>query len=186
MEYRKGLGFIGSSGDPARGGGRSRPDTTAEFDLLRGSVALTQQLPPFFEIYTEFLYQYTGNDPLPSFEEFSLGELTVGRGFEPGSALGDTGWGGHIEMRFRPPGIDEPWLDDIYAYGFYDIARTFDFEGANNDGKSELESAGFGVRFQMYETLFGDFYLVHPIRGAPSNTIDTEDTSVKFILTQYF
>ena len=42
----------------------------------------------------------TARDPLLSFEEFSAGNYTVGRGYDPGTLLGDSGIGLQAELRF--------------------------------------------------------------------------------------
>ena len=39
-------------------------------------------------------------EPLLSFEQFSVGNYTVGRGYDPGSLLDDRGWGTQAEIRF--------------------------------------------------------------------------------------
>ena len=41
--------------------------------------------------------------PLLSFEEFSAGNYTVGRGYDPGALLGDRGWGTQAEIRYGEP-----------------------------------------------------------------------------------
>jgi hemolysin activation/secretion protein len=51
------------------------------------------------------------SDPLLSFEEFSAGNYTVGRGYDPGSLLGDDGVGLQFEARFGsilPTSADRP------------------------------------------------------------------------------
>ena len=49
--------------------------------------------------------------PLLSFEEFSAGNYTVGRGYDPGALLGDRGFGTQAEIRFGsriPPSATKP------------------------------------------------------------------------------
>ena len=41
--------------------------------------------------------------PLLSFEEFSAGNYTVGRGYDPGTLLGDRGFGTQAEAPLRQP-----------------------------------------------------------------------------------
>jgi hemolysin activation/secretion protein len=62
--------------------------------------------------------------PLLSFEEFSAGNYTVGRGYDPGALLGDRGWGTQAEVRFGstvPPSARRPGIE---GYLFWDHARV--------------------------------------------------------------
>jgi hemolysin activation/secretion protein len=90
--------------------------------------------------------QYAGK-PLLSFEEFSAGNYTIGRGYDPGSLLGDRGWGTQAEVRFGsriPRMASKPAFE---GYLFWDHAsvknldRLFIIPGSNH-----LDSAGAGLR----------------------------------------
>jgi hemolysin activation/secretion protein len=90
--------------------------------------------------------QYSGK-PLLSFEEFSAGNYTVGRGYDPGSLLGDKGCGTQAEIRFgtrTPPTLHTAALE---AYAFWDHASV-----SNHDklfvvaASQHLDSVGGGAR----------------------------------------
>ncbi len=85
--------------------------------------------------------------PLLSFEEFSAGNYTVGRGYDPGTLLGDRGWGTQAEIRIGsrlPSAADKPAVE---GYGFWDHAHV-----SNLDklfvvaGSTHLDSVGAGAR----------------------------------------
>ena len=60
--------------------------------------------------------------PLLSFEEFSAGNYTVGRGYDPGALLGDEGFGTQAEIRFGsriPTSAASPAIE---GYAFWDHA----------------------------------------------------------------
>ena len=85
--------------------------------------------------------------PLLSFEEFSAGNYTIGRGYDPGALLGDRGWGTQAEVRFGsriPTRTGRPAFE---GYVFWDHAavknldRLFTVAGSN-----KLDSAGSGFR----------------------------------------
>jgi hemolysin activation/secretion protein len=85
--------------------------------------------------------------PLLSFEEFSAGNYTIGRGYDPGALLGDRGWGTQAELRLGsrvPTRADRPAFE---GYFFWDHAavknldRLFVVAGSNH-----LDSAGGGLR----------------------------------------
>jgi hemolysin activation/secretion protein len=65
--------------------------------------------------------QYAGK-PLMSFEQFSAGNYTVGRGYDPGALLGDKGFGTQAELRYGsriPTSSKRPAIE---GYAFWDHA----------------------------------------------------------------
>jgi hemolysin activation/secretion protein len=184
VEVRQGLDTFGA---PKISVGRSRADATSDFVLLRGSLSHTQPIPPFFEIFGSFEGQ-ASDKPLPTIEEMSLGELTVGRGYEPGTLTADRGFGMIGELRYYPPGVEAWWLDSVQVYGFVDYGRAYDIGNPTNnpDGFEELASGGFGVRFQVFETFFGDVYYAQPTTRGLSTSDRQPNPTVKFTMTKFF
>ncbi len=90
-------------------------------------------------------WQFT-KDPLLSYEEFSVGNLSVGRGYDPSVASGDRAVAASVELTTVP----FPLFDGRAAwrpYAFYDAAKLTNIgPGA---GKVSLTSAGIGVRAQI-------------------------------------
>jgi len=85
--------------------------------------------------------------PLLSFEEFSAGNYTVGRGYDPGALLGDKGFGTQAEIRYGsriPLSAKKPAIE---GYAFWDHALV-----RNRDrtvvipGREHLNSIGAGAR----------------------------------------
>jgi len=90
--------------------------------------------------------QYAWN-PLLSFEQFSAGNYTVGRGYDPGDLLGDRGWGTQSEIRYGsriPASAKRPAIE---GYGFWDHVhvRTLGHL-AEVVGRQHLDSVGAGAR----------------------------------------
>jgi hemolysin activation/secretion protein len=90
--------------------------------------------------------QYT-DKPLLSFEDFSAGNYTVGRGYDPGALLGDRGYDTQLEMRYGsriPASASRPAIE---GYAFWDHALV-----RNRDkllpfiGREHLNSVGAGAR----------------------------------------
>ena len=85
--------------------------------------------------------------PLLSFEEFSAGNYTIGRGYDPGSLLGDRGWGTQAELRFGSRVAQSARKPALEGYLFWDHAavknldRLFVVAASNH-----LDSAGAGLR----------------------------------------
>jgi hemolysin activation/secretion protein len=121
-------------------------------------------------------------------EEMPLGELTIGRGFEPGSLIGDSGFAGTLELRYFPPGLEAWWLNSLHVFTFVDYGRVEDIGNPtlSPQGFEELASAGFGLRFQLLDTIYGDFYYAHPVTRALSTAERRPKGGVKFTLTKYF
>ena len=178
---RTGLDFIGHSV------ANSRFDAQTDFTVLAGQASFTQPLPPFFEFFVEASGQ-VADRPLPSIEEFSLGEFTVGRGFEPGAITGDSGFGIVAEMRYFTPGVETDWFKDFQVFGFFDYGRVYDRGNPtqNPDGFEELYSAGFGSRFRAFEDLFGEVYVAFPMTTGLSTTGLRPDAGFRFNLTKFF
>jgi hemolysin activation/secretion protein len=82
-----------------------------------------------------------------SFEEFAAGDYTEGRGYDPGTLLGDMGMGTQAEVRFGSRVPAGPKKAAIEGYGFWDHA----FVRSNGHfpptlGSEHLNSIGAGAR----------------------------------------
>ncbi len=90
-------------------------------------------------------WQHT-DDPLLSYEEYGVGNLSIGRGYDPSVASGDRAIAGTFELSTVPLPLNggrAAWR----PYAFYDVAELTNIGfGAN---KLDLTSAGVGVRAQV-------------------------------------
>ena len=163
---------------------RSRSDGTPDYALLRGDISYAQPVGPYFTLFGRALGQHSAT-PLFSFEELSLGMLTVGRGYDPGVLTGDSGYGFQGELRYSHPAIANAYVDDVEFFGFYDWARVFDRGNPVSDFE-QLSSWGFGVRFRAFETVLSEFYYAVPIEKALSTSARAPHPSVRFRVTKFF
>ncbi|QCB55566.1 ShlB/FhaC/HecB family hemolysin secretion/activation protein [Sphingopyxis sp. PAMC25046] len=155
LEARQGLDFLGASDDCGPGG-------TACF--LPGAVPLTriEGKPDAFLVRANALAEWRpakaftlsaapraqwAADPLLAYEEFSGGNFTVGRGFDPGTVIGDSGVAVALEARY---GSFVPANTNAFAFQpfvFFDAAWVWNkdtaFDGLD---PQKLYSAGGGVR----------------------------------------
>ncbi|HEY6049471.1 MAG TPA: ShlB/FhaC/HecB family hemolysin secretion/activation protein, partial [Sphingomicrobium sp.] len=101
--------------------------------------------------------------PLLSFEEFSAGNYTIGRGYDPGSLLGDRGWGTQAEVRFGsrvPVSAKRPAIE---GYGFWDHAQVHSLTRlVTVAGSQHLDSAGGGARI-AFDRFALDAVLAFPL-----------------------
>ena len=192
FELRKGLDHFGAPkylGDDVgrRADARSRGDAEFDFTVVEATVSHRQPVLTYFEFFVEASGQLS-SAALPSIEEWVLGTLTVGRGFEPGAITGDSGFGVVLEARYSPPGVDLWWLDNLQFYGFLDYGRAYDIGNPTDSPKGfeELASFGFGTRFQVFESVFGDVYLAIPQTRALSTSADRPNPTVHMTLTKFF
>jgi len=107
--------------------------------------------------------------PLLSFEEFSAGNYTVGRGYDPGALLGDRGWGTQAEIRVGSTVAANPKKAAAEGYVFWDHARV-----SNLDrlfiiaGSKHLNSVGAGARVS-FDRFWLDANLAVPMTGIGIN-----------------
>ncbi|HEY4663608.1 MAG TPA: POTRA domain-containing protein [Comamonas sp.] len=96
--------------------------------------------------------QYTA-DILPTSERVSFGGARFGRGYLPGEAAGDQGWGVSLELNRMFALSDSKWLKTLEPYVLYEEART-SFHSAAYTGQ-RLQSGTLGLRWsdQRYYAL---------------------------------
>jgi len=105
-------------------------------------------------------------DPLFAFEEFSAGNYTVGRGYDPGALVGDSGIGVQAEVRYGnifPPGISGVGIE---PFAFLDAVRVWNNEEAVGESQ-RLYSIGAGVRAAFSDRLRLDVSLAVPLTRVP-------------------
>ena len=92
--------------------------------------------------------QYS-DDPLLPYEQISLGNLTVGRGYDPAISLGDSGIAGAFEVRHG--GWQLHPLLSAAPYAFYDYGwvRNNLASASGLPRSRTLRSAGAGVVFRV-------------------------------------
>jgi hemolysin activation/secretion protein len=143
-ELRQGLGIFGATRFCATCTVQpSRVPGTAKGTLLRLSgIAEVRPIADLsFSVIPRAQYSL---DPLLSYEEFSAGNYTVGRGYDPGTLTGDSGVGVAAELR--------------YGSGFPRNGQDF--------GSENLISAGGGLRVAFRDRFRLDATLAVPLKRA--------------------
>jgi hemolysin activation/secretion protein len=84
--------------------------------------------------------------PLQSYEQASLGNYTVGRGFDPGVALGDSALGASFEVRYGSTIPRHPEALALEPFAFLDYAKAWLDRSLNVADPRAVLSAGGGVR----------------------------------------
>ncbi|HET9398675.1 MAG TPA: ShlB/FhaC/HecB family hemolysin secretion/activation protein [Sphingomicrobium sp.] len=162
LELRKGLDILdaSSSSDAVP---PSRIDGEADALVLRaaasGELALGRDIAVAVSPRAQIAF-----DPLLSFEEFTAGNYTVGRGYDPATLSGDSGIGLLAEIRGpRLMPFKQSRLT-MQPYLFGDAAWVWN----KNDGlgSDRLTSAGGGIRAELSDRLRLDTALAVPLEKA--------------------
>jgi hemolysin activation/secretion protein len=171
MELRQGLDILGAT-QPCQGifgcfatgiTPPSRTDANPFATVFRGSAYGEFRPRPLLTFALGARVQHSDSSLL-TFEEFSIGNYTVGRGYDPGIATGDRGGGIQAEVRYgsvrrpSPAGIaaeafafvDEAWVDDEPFFG---APAAYE----------DLTSFGAGLRLVFRETYRLEAVIAAPI-----------------------
>jgi hemolysin activation/secretion protein len=170
-EIRRGLDIFGATGSCGPAGEDclgpddvppSRIEGDATATVFRGNAYGEFRPVPKLTLAVGVRGQLT-DQPLLSFEEFSAGNYTVGRGYDPGSLLGDRGIGIQSEIRIGSLYPSSPRRAGLEGYGFFDYARISNRDRLFVDESSRhLSSVGAGAR-ASFDRFYVDAALAVPL-----------------------
>jgi hemolysin activation/secretion protein len=148
LQVRKGLEILGASeaGAPAL----SRPGGFADAWVLRAEGHASLRLAPAegrwppLTLTTHLIGQWADR-PLLSYEQQAIGNLTIGRGYDPASAAGDEVIAGEIKAEVGPLKIGKAIR--VAPYVFYDAAQVDYLQPAIQD--VTLRSLGGGLEVRI-------------------------------------
>ncbi|MBL8553216.1 MAG: ShlB/FhaC/HecB family hemolysin secretion/activation protein [Phenylobacterium sp.] len=136
---RRGLEGFGATqeGDRLLSRSEARPSAW----LVQGSASALAVVSPTAQLLARVEGQYS-RQPLAAYEEYAVGSLTIGRGYDPAYVSGDSALAASIELRAGPYQPAAGWAFSPYA--FFDVARTWD---RDTGGRADTLSS-VGVGFQ--------------------------------------
>ncbi len=176
LEVRQGIHNLGASpyGDLRASRYLAKPDATVV--RAEGEIGGRLAGPVIGKLIVA--WQHT-DDPLLSYEEYGVGNLTIGRGYDPSVASGDRAVSATFELSTVPlalKGGKAAWR----PYAFYDTAELTNLGvGA---GKLDLASAGIGVRAQVTSRVALDLTWAKPF-DSPFGTGDEPPSRVLISLS---
>ena len=189
IDLRKGLDIFGATEDcgpigadclgpgdvpPSRLEGRSTAAVVRA--LLYGEYRPLPKLTLAFGARGQYSWK-----PLLSFEEFSAGNYTVGRGYDPGSLLGDRGWGTQAEIRLGSIIPTSAKDAAIEGYLFWDHAHISNLDRLFiTKAPSHLNSLGGGARM-AFERFFLDASLAIPLNRV--GLVDPKKPDPRFLIS---
>lgn len=173
IEARQGASFLGASDDCGAAGAAcflpgavplTRVEGKPDAFLIRAAAAAEWRPHKLFTLAAAPRAQWA-SDPLLAYEEFSGGNFTVGRGFDPGTVIGDSGVGIALEARY---GSFVPANTKAFAlqpFAFFDGAWVWNKDSAFNGLEPQkLFSAGGGLR-----VAYGDVARLDVTMAVPLN-----------------
>jgi hemolysin activation/secretion protein len=177
-EIRRGLDLFGAS--PGCGPGLAAcfapgvvPPTRLEGDptatVLRGAASAEWRPMPKLTLALDLRGQLSGN-PLLSFEEFSAGNYTAGRGYDPGTLLGESGIGLQAELRYGSAYPERPDRFAAEPYLFFDHAWVWNEDRLFVIPRQELSSIGAGIRAAYGDRFRLDLLVAVPLDRAGFQT----------------
>lgn len=158
VELRQGVRWFHAS---ARGDSNLARSEANPFTRVVSGEFLTET-PELWGVKAEIdLRGQWANDPLMAIEEFSFGNYTIGRGYDPGAAAGDSAIAAAVTLSgFK----QQFWSDRIGAelVAFYDIGRYWNEDTTGTPART-LASAGGGVRLLFNNQVRADITYAHPL-----------------------
>ena len=159
-ELRRGLDIFDAGGAAV---GPSRADGDRTHTLVRAAATAELPLGGGVAVAVAPRAQYSF-DPLYSFEEFSGGTYTVGRGYDPGTIIGDHGAGVAAELRVGRFAVSRRAALSLQPFLFADGALVWN-RGVGGDPR-RIVSVGGGVRAVAADRFRVDFTLAAPLERA--------------------
>lgn len=138
----------------------SRLDADPSGFAVRGDASVTFRPTPTFGLTARSRFQYSP-DALLGYEQYSGGNFTVGRGYDPGAIIGDEGLGFQLEafagslIPKTPDGVA------VQPFAFVDYA-TVSVNNIANDSDS-LTSVGGGARMAIGRQAVFDLFAAVPL-----------------------
>jgi hemolysin activation/secretion protein len=162
VTVRKGLSILGASD---LGGGatpttrlNAKPDAWLVRGVGNAEALLASRLSARVHVQAQY-----ADDALLPYEQISLGNLSVGRGYDPAAVLGDSGAGAAFELHYGPMQVHPKILAAPFA--FFDVGYVH-----NNDtlisglpkGRT-LRSVGAGVTLRLANRANLEITYAHPL-----------------------
>ena len=158
LELRKGFDILGAT--PLGSFRASRVAGDSEAFVVRGDLDAEVGLGRILSVAGAARAQWT-DDALLNYEEFSLGNLTIGRGYDPGANSGDRAYGLRGEVRANLP-LPASVPVGAQVFGFYDHVHLTNLDPFTTEGDRDLNSYGGGARVTLPNRALLEVMYAHP------------------------
>lgn len=156
VSLRRGIEGFGATdeGDPRLSRAQARPGAW----VAAADASMLAVLTPKISIRAEVNAQYA-DQPLAAYEEYAVGSLTIGRGYDPAYISGDRALAASFEVHAGPFQPRSGWA--LSPYAFFDIAHTRDRD--RGGAKQTVKSVGAGVQIPLRERWVMDVTYAQPL-----------------------
>jgi hemolysin activation/secretion protein len=164
----------------------TRAQGDPQFTKIEAEVQRLQRIDEDFNLLLVGRGQWSAN-PLLSSEEFSVGGINLGRGYDPSEVTGDDGIAAKAEVQWNSPyGTESPYVDGYQVYSFFDIGTVWDQDPTTNSQKRDsISSTGAGVRVNFAGQTQADLAVAFPLTREVQTQSD-RDPKVYFGLNKRF
>jgi hemolysin activation/secretion protein len=176
VEVRKGLDIAGASSKQTTGLSRAGADPQAF--VVRASGNAERAFAPWLSASLRVEGQYS-RDSLAAPEEYSVGNLTIGRGYEPGTFYGDSALGAAFDVKGPEWALTSKLK--VSPYAFYDAVNVWNKEPGIAQSKF-VASAGAGLKMTYNRNVQLNLSYAAPLRDSPQGS----SPRVLFSLTTAF
>ncbi|MFK7840492.1 MAG: ShlB/FhaC/HecB family hemolysin secretion/activation protein [Bdellovibrionales bacterium] len=160
-EISQGLDAFGSSdeGDAAL----TRPEGDPQFTKINVQAQRLQRVTNDINLLMAVSAQ-ASNDALLSSEEFGVGGISFGRGFDASEIIGEDGFSTKLELQWRDP-IETPisGIEDYTVYGFWDFGKVWNDDATISDDDESLASIGLGARANIINNFEAGAFVAIPL-----------------------
>ena len=160
FEFSQGVNVLGASenGDPDLTRAAGDPNYTKG----RVQVQRLQRVTPDLNLLLGGQAQIAASALLSS-EEFGVGGLNIGRGYDPSEIVGEDGIAGKAELQWNEP-YEVEGLEDYQLFAFMDAGTVWNQDATTSAGKREsIASTGAGVRADITEKTKAGFAVAFPL-----------------------
>ncbi len=163
LEVSKGLNILGANEEGDANMTRAGGDP--QFTKLEAEIQRLQRVTNDVNLLLAARGQWA-SDALLSSEEFSVGGINSGRGYDPSEISGDRGVSARAELQWDEPlkFDSKNFVEDYQLFGFYDIGRVWNEDATTSTQKRDsIASVGGGVRFDLPYQIDADLAVAFPM-----------------------
>ena len=161
----------------------SRPAGDPEFTKATLNAQRLQRVTSNVNLLLSGRAQMSNSAQLSS-EEFGVGGINSGRGFDPSEIVGDDGFSTTVELQWNQP-YSVSYMENYQLFGFYDFGKVWNDDASISDDDESLASAGFGIRADLLNNFRGGLAVAFPLTRDVQTQRD-DDPKVYFNLNRSF
>lgn len=180
LGLRQGLDILDATerGKTIDGFQPSRPEGDPKAFVVRADADAVLAFGPVFSLATKLQSQWAKR-PLLSYDEYSVGNLSIGRGYDPGANSGDSALGLRTELRAHIRDLGHGLNGDVYT--FYDTVHLWNADVASTERNRTLDSWGAGFRVILPRHMVAEFMYAKPLDKAL--TIDKAPPKARILVS---